>query len=100
MDLTCSLAESDEKARMVDFFAQYLKEMRYLRNFSERTLHSYGQLFDRWQKYVGTLPSEQAFASFVVGMRETGLSPVTCKISIRAFNAFLTWRAGRGGPGH
>lgn len=28
---------------------------------------------------------------FVIGLRETGLSPITCNITIRELNTFLKW---------
>src|SRR5438132_1173047 len=72
-------------------FETYVKEMRYLRNFSERTLEGYREAFKRWQKYAGGIPTEEKLSEYVIGMRQKGLSPVTCNISIRATNAFLTW---------
>lgn len=100
MDLTHRLAENDEKARIAALFEEYVKEMRYLRNFSERTLIGYRDVFKRWQKYVGQIPTEQNLPQFVIGMREGGLNTTTCNISIRAFNAFLTWLKNKGVVGN
>jgi site-specific recombinase XerD len=72
-------------------FEQYIKEMRFLRNFSERTLQGYREVFKRWQKYAGGIPTEERLSDYVIGMREAGLNTTTCNISIRATNAFLTW---------
>lgn len=72
-------------------FAQYIKEMRFLRNFSECTLHIYQDAFKRWQKYADGIPTQDKLLSFVIGMREAGLSTTSCNIYIRAINAFLTW---------
>lgn len=77
-------------------FERYVKEMRFLRNFSERTLVGYREAFKRWQKYAGGIPTADKLTDYVVGMREAGLSPVTCNISIRATNAFLTWLKDKG----
>ncbi len=74
-----------------NLFDQYKKEMRYLRNFSEKTLKLYTEVFDRWMKYVGEMPTEKNLSRFVIGMREAGLNTTSCNINIRSFNAFLTW---------
>jgi integrase/recombinase XerD len=43
------------------------------------------------------MPTELNLAQFVIEMRETGkLNTTTCNISIRAFNAFLTWLKEKG----
>jgi integrase/recombinase XerD len=92
VDLTYRLANfAKDNSPIATHFKQYVKEMRYLRNFSERTLRGYTEAFIRWQKYVGDIPTKGNLDQFVIGMREGGLSPVTCNISIRAFNAFLSW---------
>jgi integrase/recombinase XerD len=77
-------------------FEQYVKEMRFLRNFSERTLIGYREVFKRWQKYAGGIPTADKLTDYVVGMRQAGLNTTTCNISIRATNAFLTWLKGKG----
>ena len=77
-------------------FEQYKKEMLYLRNFSEKTLQIYQEVFNRWQKYVGEMPTEKNLSLFVIGMREAGLNTTSCNISIRGFNSFLTWMKDNG----
>lgn len=73
-------------------FAQFVKEKRYIANLSERTLKSYeSDVFKRWMKYVGTMPTEKNIKEFVVAMRQDGLSAHTCNITIRSFNSFLSW---------
>jgi|SRR5262245_33254346 len=70
-------SESQEKEQINDLFEQYEKEMRYLRNFSERTLRGYQEVFNRWQKYVGQMPSEKNLSQFVIGMRDAGLNTLS-----------------------
>lgn len=72
-------------------FERYKKEKRYIANLSERTLRCYTQVFDRWVKYIGGMPTKESLGDFVIKMREAGLSTVTVNISIRCFNSFLTW---------
>jgi integrase/recombinase XerD len=92
MDLTYRFEKfAKDDSPIATLFKQYIKEMRYLRNFSERTLRGYTEAFVRWQKYVGDIPTASNLDQFVIGMREAGLNPTTCNISIRAFNAFLSW---------
>lgn len=54
-----NLAQSQGKGQIENLFEQYKKEMLYLRNFSERTLIGYQEIFNRWQKYVGEMPTEK-----------------------------------------
>jgi hypothetical protein len=72
-----------EKEKINSLFEQYKKEMLYLRNFSERTLRGYQEVFNRWQRYVGEMPTEKNLSRFVIGMREAGLNTTTCNISSR-----------------
>jgi integrase/recombinase XerD len=91
-----SLAQTQEKEKLNALFNQYKKEMLYLRNFSEKTLGIYQEVFARWIKYVGEIPTEKNLSRFVIGMREAGLNTTSCNISIRGFNSFLTWMKDNG----
>ena len=80
-----------------DLFAQFIKEKRYVANLSERTIHSYEKhVFKRWMKYIGEMPTKTNLTQFIVKMREDGLSPTTCNITIRSFNSFLSWLSENG----
>lgn len=73
-------------------FAAYIQDKTYLANLAPLTIKSYEQTRDRWLKYVGDeMPDSINIDQFVIEMRKAGLSPVTCNISIRSFNAFLSW---------
>src|SRR5258706_15378039 len=75
-----------------DLFEHFIKEKRYLNNLSERTLASYkNDVFKRWMKYVGGMPTKQNINQFVIKMREHNLATSTCNITIRSLNAFLSW---------
>jgi repressor of nif and glnA expression len=43
-----NLAESSEKEKINALFEQCIKEMRYLRNFSEHTLKGCRRVFNHW----------------------------------------------------
>lgn len=62
-----------------------------MRNFSELTPTNCGYIFKRWQRFVGDMPTKENLSDFIIKMREAGLSPVTCNITIRTFNSFLVW---------
>jgi integrase/recombinase XerD len=72
-------------------FDQFTKELRYLRNLSERTILCYGDAFGKWLKHVGEIPTEKNLSRFVIGMREAGLKITSCNIYIRSINSFITW---------
>jgi integrase/recombinase XerD len=81
-----------------EHFEKFIKDKRYLANLSELTILSYRLAFRRWVEAVGKeMPNQDNISTYVIGMRERGLSPVTCNISIRSFNSFLSWLAERGG---
>lgn len=92
MENTKGLSEVEEK------FTKFIRDKRYLANLSEFTLKSYQQAMDRWVKCIGhEMPNAENIDTYVVCMRESGLSPVTCNISIRGFNSFLSWLHQKGG---
>ncbi len=72
-------------------FERFITEKRFLSNLSERTIASYTEIFARWQRLVGEFPTRENLSTFVIEMRQAGLSPTTCNISIRSFNSFLSW---------
>jgi site-specific recombinase XerD len=75
-----------------EFFEKFIRDKRYLKNLSERTISSYREVFGRWVRFVGReMPSASRLERFVVGMREAGFTITTCNISIRSFNSFLSW---------
>jgi hypothetical protein len=80
-------------------FEDYTREMRYVSNFSELTLTNCRQIFKRWQRFIGGMPTEDNLTEFIIKMREADLSPVTCNITIRTFNSFLTWLHKKGAIG-
>jgi site-specific recombinase XerD len=88
--------ENPEKEKVKKLFEQYKKEMKYLHNFTDKTLKCYQDVFNRWQRFIGEVPNELNLSMFVIEMRQAGLSDVTCNISIRCFNSFLIWLKEKG----
>lgn len=84
-------------------FDLFLKEKRYLCNLSPKTLDSYQQAFNAYQRVLSKslegagevsnfpLPTKDSLKDFVIGMRESGLSPGGANVYIRSINSFLTW---------
>jgi integrase/recombinase XerD len=75
-------------------FDEFLKQGRFLRNWSPRTVRSDEQAFASFAasgSAVSAMPTRSALESWVVWMREKGLSPGACNAYIRAMNSFLTW---------
>jgi site-specific recombinase XerD len=70
-------------------FEQFIKELLYLKNLSPLTVKSYRLAYDRYLRHgKENIPTKASLNQFVVGMRESGLQPATCNISIRAMNSF------------
>lgn len=75
-------------------FDQFVKELQYLKNVSPLTVKSYRQAYERYCRFTGErdiLPTKASLNQFVIGMREAGLKPTSCNISIRAINSYLGW---------
>lgn len=72
-------------------FEQFIRDKRYLANLSEETIRSYNDVWNRWRRFIADMPNKDNLSTFVIRMREAGLSVTTCNISIRSFNSFLTW---------
>ncbi len=82
-----------------DLFNSFLKELEYLKGVSKLTIKSYRLALTRYKIACGdALPTKETLSKFVISMRERGLSLVTCNISIRAFNSFLTYLEENGHP--
>jgi integrase/recombinase XerD len=75
-----------------ELFEKFIRDKRYLKNLSSKTIDSYREIFGRWVRFVGKeMPNVELLEKFVVGMREAGFTITTCNISIRSFNSFLSW---------
>jgi integrase/recombinase XerD len=81
-----------ETSSVEELFEKFIRDKRYLKNLSERTIDSYREVFGRWIRFVGReMPTASGLEKFVVGMREADFTITTCNISIRSFNSFLSW---------
>jgi site-specific recombinase XerD len=85
---------------MEKLFADFLKEKQFLNGISLKTIRSYQQAFNAYQRVLrlaaisgreDQLPTKDSLKDFVIGMRESGLSPGACNVYIRSINSFLTW---------
>ena len=84
---------------LLELFEKFLKEKQFLANISPKTVRSYRQAFNAYQRVLrgsghsgrDDVPTKDALKDFVIGMRESGLSPGACNVYIRSINSFLTW---------
>lgn len=92
---------------MEQLFADFLKEKQFLNGVSLKTIRSYKQAFNAYQRVLSKLPelstvtgerdlgnaipTKDTLKDFVIGMRESGLSPGACNVYIRSINSFLSW---------
>lgn len=77
-------------------FERFLTERRYLKNITTRTEYSYNNAKNAlFRLYGADMPldalSKEKLSSWVVCMRQKGLSAVSCNVYIRTVNAFLHW---------
>ena len=76
-------------------FARFLRERRFLKNVTPKTIIWYETAFQALTRTVVVSGpddlSKSALQDFVVGLRERGLSPVSCNTYGKAINALLAW---------
>ncbi len=76
-------------------FARFLRERRFLKNVTPKTVIWYETAFQALTRTVVVAGpddlSKAVLQDFVVGLRERGLSPVSCNTYGKAINAFLVW---------
>jgi integrase/recombinase XerD len=80
---------------MQELIEQFVKEKRFLKNVTPKTVRFYYQSLKTFSHAAGCLtPSEfnkGVLNECVVKMRESGLSPISCNTYISGINSFLTW---------
>jgi site-specific recombinase XerD len=77
---------------MEAFFQLFLKEKTYLCNVTAKTIRFYKQSFTCFRKHFkGDFPAKIDLTQWVIGMKESGLSTVSCNVYIRGTNSFFSW---------
>jgi len=80
---------------MDQLFAQFVKERRFLKNVTSKTVVWYQTGFKAFMQLVPNASpatiNKQALHTFIIGLRERGIAPVTCNTYAKAVNAFLKW---------
>jgi hypothetical protein len=72
------------------FFAEFVKELQYLKGSSPRTTELCKRSFIPYKNICeDRLLTKALLNQFVVDMREHGYSITTCNITIRSINSFL-----------
>ena len=79
---------------MEKIFEQFLKDKTYIGNVTPKTLSFYRQSFTAFRRtYHGELESitKSELNSFVIALRERGMSPNGANVYIRGMNSFFSW---------
>ncbi len=64
----------------------------YLKNVTPKTVDWYKRSFTAFKRFHPSEEhSKQSLAAFVVAVRDSGVSPVSCNTYCRAINAYLRW---------
>jgi site-specific recombinase XerD len=88
----------------------FIKHGIYLKNWSPKTVRTYRQGLNLFQMAIGEQPEAQGpsacaqptvltkahLDTFVIWMRQRGLSPGACNVNIRSVNSYLSWLAEEG----
>jgi integrase/recombinase XerD len=73
-------------------FEEFIKSRQYLKNVSPKTVAWYRDSFGAFKRFHPSDEcSKQSLAVFVVALRESGVSPISCNTYCRAINAYLHW---------
>src|SRR5690242_16176753 len=74
----------------MNYFDEFVRSRQYLKNVTPKTLEWYRCSFAAFQKFhpqeAYTTPSLRAF---IVALRSSGVSPISCNTYCRAINAYL-----------
>jgi integrase/recombinase XerD len=73
-------------------FDEFIRSRQFLKNVTPRTVDWYGCSFSAFQRFHPAHDcSKQSLAEFVIALRESGVSPLSCNTYCRAINAYLRW---------
>jgi integrase/recombinase XerD len=76
-------------------FEQFVRERRYLKNVTPKTVIWYEAAFQAFSRAVSVAElcdlSKPVLHEFVVALRERGVAPVSCNTYLKALNAFFAW---------
>jgi len=73
-------------------FDDFIKSRRYLKNVTPKTVEWYEGSFAAFQRFHPSDEySKQSLTAFVVALRDSGVSAVSCNTYCRAVNAYLRW---------
>ena len=73
------------------FAEEFIKHGIYLRNWSARTVRTYRQGLAVLGSVLSDRPSKASLQSFVIAMRDRGLTPGGINMYARTINSYLTW---------
>jgi integrase/recombinase XerD len=71
---------------MEERFEEFLRERKYLKNVSPKTLVYYGCAFKSWEKH-----SHGDWKTWIVNLQQAGLSAISINTYICAMNAYWKW---------
>lgn len=78
-----------------ELFEQFLKERKYLKNVTPKTINYYHNCWDSLRRLVPVDEPHNLtrglLADYVVRLRESDVKPVSCNTYISGINAFLNW---------
>lgn len=81
-------------------FDSFIQERKFLKNVSPRTVEAYHKARKHWlnalPEQAHDAPTKADLTTFVMYLRERGLSIGACNVYIRHMNAFLSWLASEG----
>lgn len=66
-------------------FSEFVRERKFLKNVTPRTLSWYAQSWKSWQKHGGDPKT------YVINLREAGVSAISVNTYARALNAYFNW---------
>ena len=73
-------------------FDDFIKSRRYLKNVTAKTVSWYHDSFTAFRRFHPTDEySKESLQAFVIALRDSGVSAISCNTYCRAVNAYLRW---------
>jgi len=73
-------------------FDEFIKSRQYLKNVTTKTVAWYRDSFRSFERFHSADNySKQSLTAFLMALRDSGVSPISCNTYCRAINAYLKW---------
>ena len=76
---------------MSNTFDLFIRHRRYVDNYSENTISTFKVAWKKWTHFFGEEVSKPLATEFVARMMESGVTPQSANVHIKAMNGYFLW---------